>query len=172
LVTATNIAANSITFSWPPVSGATSYEVSVNGGANQPPSSGATGTSHTITGLNPMQTVNITVYALGTLACQKSNASATATTLTDEIFIPNVFSPNGDNKNDVLYVYGNVIQSLRMQVFNQWGEKVFETSDKNTGWNGSYKGKQQPVGVYVYAVRIVTTGGQTIDKKGSITLIR
>lgn len=171
-VVASSISSNSVTFSWNAVVGASSYQVSVNGGANQTPSSGATGTTHTITGLNPMQTVTITVYAIATLDCQKSSGTATAQTVTEEIFIPNVFSPNGDNKNDVLYVYGNIIQSLRMQIFNQWGEKVFETSDKSTGWNGSYKGKQQPVGVYVYVVRIVTTGGTTVDRKGSITLIR
>jgi len=171
-VTATTVTSNSVTFSWPAIPGATGYEVSVNGGSFTAPSSGATGTTHIINGLSPQQTVNITVHALGSLVCQQSTGSATATTLTDEIYVPNIFTPNADGKNDILYVYGNIIQSMRMQVFNQWGEKVFESTDKNSGWDGSYKGRQQPVGVYVYAIRITTTSGNVIDKKGSITLIR
>jgi hypothetical protein len=47
------------------------------------------------------------------------------------LFIPNTFSPNGDGKNDKLIVRGNYIAQMYFAVYNRWGEKVFETSDKN-----------------------------------------
>jgi gliding motility-associated-like protein len=172
VVTATFIGANSVTFSWQAVTGAVSYEVSVNGGTFAAPSSGATGTTHTISGLTPGQTMNITVRAVATDACRNSTGTASAITVTDQVYVPNVFTPNGDGRNDVLYVYGNVIQTMQFQIFNQWGEKIFESSNKSVGWAGTVKSKPQPAGVYVYTLRVTTTNGQTIDRKGSITLVR
>jgi gliding motility-associated-like protein len=61
---------------------------------------------------------------------------------------------------------------MRLQVFNQWGEKIFESTNRLNGWNGEAKGKQQPSGVYVYTLHVVTTTGQVIDRKGAITLVR
>ncbi len=172
VVTPTNIGTNTLTFSWTAVPGATGYEVSINGGAYGPPSTGATGLSHTINGLTPNTTINITVRTIVANACQVSSGSATAITVTDQVFVPNVFTPNGDGKNDVLLVFSNITQSLHFQVFNQWGEKVFETDDKSIGWTGTYKGKPQPSGVYVYTLKLVTTAGLVIDRKGSVTLVR
>ena len=86
--------------------------------------------------------------------------------------MPNVFSPNGDGKNDVLFVYGNYIDQLDMRIFNQWGEQIYAINSKAKGWDGTYKGKAQPVGVYVYALKAVLTDGRTVQMKGSITLVR
>jgi gliding motility-associated-like protein len=96
----------------------------------------------------------------------------TVRTLTDQIYIPNAFTPNGDGKNDVLLVYGYTIQSLRFSVFNQWGEKIFESANQATGWNGNYNGKPQPSGVYMYVCQITYRDGTTEVKKGSINLVR
>ena len=172
VVTPTNIGTNFIIFSWGAVVGANGYEVSVNGGAYGVPSTGSTGLSHTVSGLVPNTIVNITVRTLVTNLCQQSSGSAFDTTVTDQVFIPNVFTPNNDGKNDVLLVFSNITQSLHFQVFNQWGEKVFETDDKSIGWTGTYKGKQQPSGVYIYTLRLVTTAGLVIERKGSVTLVR
>lgn len=176
IVTASNITANSVMFSWGAVTGVTSYEVSTNGGTSfQSPSSGATGTTHTISGLQPLQTVSIIVRVLGTPTCRNSQLSAivTATTLgTKEVFVPNVFTPNSDGRNDVLYVYGNFITSMQLRIFNQWGELIFVSTDKNIGWNGAYKNRIQPVGVYVYTLVAVLSDGTTVKKQGSINLIR
>jgi gliding motility-associated-like protein len=81
-------------------------------------------------------------------------------------------TPNADGKNDILKVYGNYIKSMNLQIYNQWGEKVFETIDINGGWDGNYKGKPQPVGVYIYVLRVETTQGEIVNKKGSVNLIR
>ena len=57
------------------------------------------------------------------------------------IYVPNVFSPNADGNNDMLYVRGNRIESLRFNIYNRWGNKVFETDNVRQGWDGKYRGK-------------------------------
>jgi gliding motility-associated-like protein len=61
---------------------------------------------------------------------------------------------------------------MRMMIFNQWGVKVFETNDYTAGWDGTYKGKPQPVGVYVYVATLQLTDNTTVTKKGTLNLIR
>lgn len=90
----------------------------------------------------------------------------------NDIFIPNVFSPNGDNRNDFFYVLGSVIESVDLSVFNQWGELVFESHSPAEKWNGMFKGKPAAVGVYVYVAKIKTTNGLLLDRKGSVNLVR
>ncbi len=174
VVTSSNITANSIQFNWLAITGASGYQVSVDGGAYITPSSGSTGLLHVVNGLIPNQTVNISVRALGTLACQNATGIGTAKTLLPDvgIFVPNTFTPNADGKNDVLKVYGNYIAKMNLQMYNQWGERVFETNDIAGGWDGNYKGKPQPVGVYIYVLRVENNNGEVVTKKGSINLIR
>jgi len=88
------------------------------------------------------------------------------------IYLPNIFSPNGDNQNDFLYVRGSGIVSLQFEVYNRWGEKVFETSDNSIGWDGTYKGKAVNTGVFVYVLVVSLEDGTDISESGNITLIR
>jgi gliding motility-associated-like protein len=92
--------------------------------------------------------------------------------LNKDIFVPNVFSPNGDGKNDILYIYGNYIQKVEMRIFNQWGEQVDIITTQSKGWDGKHQGKPQPVGVYVYGLEATMTDGRKVRLKGNITLIR
>ena len=92
--------------------------------------------------------------------------------LDKDIFVPNVFSPNGDGKNDWLFVYGNYIASVELHIFNQWGEHITVLTSKTQVWDGKYKGSPQPVGVYVYVLKAVMINGTPINRKGSITLVR
>jgi gliding motility-associated-like protein len=96
----------------------------------------------------------------------------TVNPLDKDVFVPNVFSPNGDGKNELLLVYGNYINKLEMRIFNQWGEQVELVTDKNKGWDGRHKGKAQPVGVYVYTLKATMQDGKVINLKGYITLLR
>jgi gliding motility-associated-like protein len=165
---------NQVTFGWTAVAGATGYQVSTNGSSFGNPSSGATGTTHVVTGLTPSTAVVITVRALGGLACQQSAATVTCHTSLPqlEVYIPNTFTPNGDGRNDVLRVYNNYLKSMNMKIFNQWGELIFASTDISKGWDGYGKGKMQPVGVYIYIVQVVLQDGTVVNKKGSINLIR
>ena len=92
--------------------------------------------------------------------------------LNKDVFVPNVFTPNGDGKNDVLYVYGNYIDKVEMHIFNQWGQQIAVINDKTQGWDGKHKGTAQPVGVYVYVLKAQLSTGKTVNLKGSITLLR
>jgi FOG: PKD repeat len=172
IVQVDSLAVNLVRFKWEAVPDAAGYEVSTNDGMNwTPPSSGTTGLTHTVAGLLPLQTVNLLVKAIG--GCEDViSAPATAKALPDGVFIPNSFTPNGDGLNDVLQVYGYVIKDLHFMVFNQWGEKLHESRRQNNVWDGYYKGKLQPSGVYMYVCRITLNDGAVISKKGSINLIR
>ncbi|MGM0479245.1 MAG: PKD domain-containing protein [Bacteroidota bacterium] len=86
--------------------------------------------------------------------------------------VPSGFSPNGDNNNDFLYVYGGPYETLEFKVYNNWGEVIFETQDASIGWDGTYKGVEQPVGVYVWTVRATTTDGEEHELSGDTSLIR
>ncbi len=96
----------------------------------------------------------------------------TVKALNKDVFVPNVFSPNGDGKNEVLMVYGNYINKVEMRIFNQWGQQIAMINSRTQGWDGTHNGKPQPVGVYVYVLRAEMNDGRIVDLKGSITLIR
>ena len=87
-------------------------------------------------------------------------------------YVPNIFSPNSDGTNDILYVRGENISEVSISIYNRWGEKVFSSNDRNKGWDGSYKGKPCPAEVYVYYVNITFTNGEIKQKKGNVTLVR
>jgi len=173
--TATN---NSVTFQWAAVPGAVSYQVSLdNGSTFSSPSSGAAGTTHTVTGLQPNQAVTIVVKAFGSVACQMSALSDAVTGRSlnpfgDGLYIPNAFSPNGDGKNDIFQVYGTNVKSVTIWVYNQWGSLMLQTTNNAAGWDGTYKGTPQPVGVYVYYVEAIMNDSQKVTKKGTVTLLR
>jgi len=88
------------------------------------------------------------------------------------LFMPNAFTPNGDNENDVLFVEGNVIDEMYLAIYDRWGEKVFESKDKSIGWNGMYKNELLEPDVYGYYLTIKCVNGEEYFKKGNISLIR
>ncbi|MET6999515.1 gliding motility-associated C-terminal domain-containing protein [Chitinophaga defluvii] len=178
VVTAGTTTATSVTFNWTAVPGAIRYEVTLDNGTTFiAPSSGANGTSHTITGLGPNQSVSIRVRAVGNTTCETSALSAAVTGKTsnpqgNNIFVPNLFSPNGDGANDVLLVYSTAIAQMEFRVYNQWGQLVFTSKDQRQGWDGTMGGQKQPVGVYVYALRATMQDGTVVNKRGNVTLLR
>lgn len=88
------------------------------------------------------------------------------------IFIPNSFSPNGDNLNDILFVRSAMVEGMEFLVYDRWGEKVFESTDPAQGWNGSFRGRLCDPGVFVYYLKVRCFDGQVFEKKGNVTLIR
>ncbi len=91
------------------------------------------------------------------------------------IFIPNVFTPNGDFNNDYFEIFGNkdVIRYIDVKIFDRWGEKVFESNDHNFRWDGKYRGQKLSPAVFVYTIRVVFNDERP-EKiyKGSVTLLR
>jgi gliding motility-associated-like protein len=89
-----------------------------------------------------------------------------------DFFVPNAFSPNGDGLNDLANVHGFCVGTYNLQIFNRWGEKVFETTSMSDSWDGSFRGKNMDTGVFVYRADGVTIDGKPFSIKGNITLIR
>jgi len=89
-----------------------------------------------------------------------------------EPFVPNAFTPNGDNINDILYARLKDYQEMRMIIYNRWGQEVFDTRDPQVGWDGTYRGRQLPPDVYGYYVYVLCPNGAEFKKSGSISLIR
>jgi gliding motility-associated-like protein len=87
-------------------------------------------------------------------------------------YIPNSFSPNGDGLNDVFNVIKDNIGSFNLAIYNRWGQNIFNTNDTRFGWDGTYKGLQQPQDFYVYIFKGKNIDGDLIDKKGVLLLLR
>jgi len=84
------------------------------------------------------------------------------------IYVPSAFTPNGDGKNEILLpVYVGIKQLKQFAVFNRWGQKVFSTNNTGKGWNGN-----SLPGTYVWVVEAVNYLGQSMQLKGTVTLIR
>jgi gliding motility-associated-like protein len=94
----------------------------------------------------------------------------------DSIFIPNVFSPNDDQKNDVFFVKSFLIKELNVVIFNRWGQLIYEWEGVNTGWDGrTTSGQLAPEGTYYYMIKGELKDGSEIPKRfmsGSVTLVR
>lgn len=88
------------------------------------------------------------------------------------LYIPNAFSPNGDNENDVLYVRGPAIKDMVFRIYDRWGELVFESFDRLQGWDGTFRGKQMDPDVYDYYLKVICVDDVESIIKGNITLIR
>lgn len=88
------------------------------------------------------------------------------------VYVPNTFTPNADDKNEVLFVRANQISKLYFVIYDRWGEKIFETESLTEGWDGSFRGRALDPDVYVYYLEITCVGGEEYFEQGNITLIR
>jgi gliding motility-associated-like protein len=104
--------------------------------------------------------------------CTVSDSMDVIVSLDSYIDMPNAFSPGSNPNSELKPVHRGAVTLNYFRVFNRWGVKMFETSDINKGWNGTYNGQPQPMGVYVYIVEAVTPSGRKFYKQGNITLIR
>lgn len=89
-----------------------------------------------------------------------------------EVFVPNMFSPNGDGLNDDLCVLGGCFDRMALHVYNRWGELVFATTGTEACWDGRYHGTQAPEGTYLFTLAGERSNGEVLDRTGIITLRR
>jgi len=89
------------------------------------------------------------------------------------IYFPTAFTPNGDFLNDQLRVpQANRNKLVRLRIYNRWGEIIFSTTITGKGWDGTFKGRPQPAGVYAYYLEMRGLSGRKLDQKGTVLLIR
>lgn len=91
---------------------------------------------------------------------------------TEEILIPNCFTPNGDTLNETWFIKGKCVQQLECAIYDRWGVQMRSFSSLTDSWDGTYSGKAVPDGIYFYVVRIVFDSGKTFNAAGPIQLIR
>jgi gliding motility-associated-like protein len=121
----------------------------------------------------PGSSITYTVTGTDTSGCQ---GRATVVIVTDSLFLPNVFSPNGDGINDVLLLNYHGDAFYQILIFDRWGREIFQTKDKLVMWDGRTSGGENaPEGVYFMAVRII--GDDAIPQKDKqkvfhVTLLR
>ena len=124
---------------------------------------------------NPVKTTSYTVTVTDENDCTATDVvTVTVITCFESVFIPNAFSPNGDHKNDTLYVRSlpNTITKMELLIFSRWGEKVFSTTDKNLGWDGRFKDEELPPGVFGYGLKFTCHELQEYIKKGNVSIIK
>lgn len=86
-------------------------------------------------------------------------------------FLPTMFSPNNDGVNDELCVLSDCVKSVSLEIYNRWGELIFQSSDQGDCWDGTYKSKKVNAGSYVYKMNVTLTNQQVVEKSGTITVV-
>lgn len=88
------------------------------------------------------------------------------------LYIPNSFTPNGDNTNDDWLIFGTGIKTMELEIFNRWGELIFRSNDPFKGWNGFYNGKPAEAGTYAYKLVITAHSSSRKELTGHLNLLR
>ncbi len=124
----------------------------------------------------PEGTTEYIIYVYDNFGCSKTDTVFlfVKDVICDEpfIYVPNAFTPNIDQKNDVLMVRSDILSDVYFAIYDRWGEKMFETTDINKGWDGTYKGRKCDPAVYVYYIDATCISKEKYIKKGNITLIK
>ncbi|MBX3162904.1 MAG: gliding motility-associated C-terminal domain-containing protein [Bacteroidetes bacterium] len=87
------------------------------------------------------------------------------------IFVPNIFTPNGDNLNETFKPVVRGQKEYRFQIFNRWGQKIFETTDINQGWDGTFRGELAKADSYVWKITVVSAKEEKV-LNGTVNLER
>jgi gliding motility-associated-like protein len=118
----------------------------------------------------------ICVWALteGLDNCYDSVCKKVNNTFQVEVNIPNVFTPNGDGKNDVFNITIKGEEIYDLKIWNRWGGKVFESTNSKVQWNGKTNntGEDNPEGTYYFVFKYQLRGKSEVTVRGSITLLR
>jgi gliding motility-associated-like protein len=127
----------------------------------------------------PLQTTSYTLAAFDENGCRAADQILIRVDLVSRLFIPNAFSPNGDNINDrfVIFAASEVQQIDRLLIFDRWGTQVFfaqnfAPNDESFGWDGLHRGQPCAPGVYVYFAEVSFIDGRTELFRGDVTLVR
>lgn len=89
-----------------------------------------------------------------------------------DVFVPNVFSPNGDGSNDYLVVYGPHLFDFTLEIYDRWGKRVFQTKDQKESWDGTFNNEILSPQTFVYMLTGETVLGETIKIEGNVTIIK
>ncbi len=126
----------------------------------------------------PSQSILYTLVVEDNQGCAVSDSIAILVEeKTTQIFVPTIFSPNGDGLNEILGIYAPFgVREVRfMEIYDRWGSLIFRqehfAADGAVGWDGRMDGKPLLPGVYVWVLEIELEDGATLKKRGDVTLI-
>ncbi len=122
---------------------------------------------------SPQQTTWYVASGYTAAGCSNKDSVLVKVIVNENAFIPNAFSPNGDGVNDVFRI-GNLIQQriMAFSIFDRWGEEVYKAGINENGWDGTYRGRQMPLGTYYYYIQLALPDGSMKTYRGDLTLIR
>jgi gliding motility-associated-like protein len=126
----------------------------------------------------PQKDILYRFTAFNTEGCQAEGSMMVRVETNQKVYIPNVFSPNGDSNNEYFTIFARNISNIKtLRIFNKWGEMVFEKQNfepnkPELGWNGMHRDIQVKPDVYVYYAEIEFFGGEIKLFKGDVTLMR
>jgi gliding motility-associated-like protein len=119
------------------------------------------------------QEVEFNIEMIATNGCKTIDTLTARMFDRADVFLPNMFTPNGDGINDLFKINPVGIQTLNyFRVFNQWGKMIFQTNRLAEGWDGYYDNQLQPLASYNWLLEAIDTKGKLIQKAGTVTLIR
>jgi gliding motility-associated-like protein len=122
---------------------------------------------------SPSVTTTYTVTVTNGQGCQGTDSVTVFVDINcGQLFIPNAFSPNGDNENDILYVRGKCIEQMKFAIFDRWGEEVFSCTDQSKGWDGSFNGQPCETSTFMYYLKATLNNGTEVNKSGTILLVK
>lgn len=125
-----------------------------------------------ITTASPIDSTRYTVLIIDENGCTDEDEVLVLVNFVKGVGVPSAFSPNGDGNNDILYVKGLGLAAVNLIVYNRYGEVVFETSDQNIGWDGTFKGRDENPGVFTWVLHYDFVTGDKGFQRGNTTLIR
>ena len=115
---------------------------------------------------------NVCLVAYNQYDCTDTVCHTVATLINPLLDMPNAFTPGRFGQNGIFKVAGFGITKLMFRIYNRWGQLVFQSTNQDNGWDGSYQGTPQPMGVYAYTVEAEFSNGKRATRKGDLTLIR
>lgn len=121
---------------------------------------------------NASNTYNACVVAFNPAGCPDTACIDVTVKIIPGADVPNAFSPNGDGKNDRVFIRGFGIAKISWRIYSRWGELVYFSNDYLQSWDGTFKGKLLPQDVYHYVLDLEFSDGNKAIKKGDITLLR
>jgi gliding motility-associated-like protein len=120
----------------------------------------------------PQVTTTYYLTVTDAIGCSAHDSVVVIVLLCSDVHVPNAFTPNDDNHNDhfsLLYPGSFIMSSL--EVYNRWGQLVFQTNDPTTGWDGTWRNRDAPTGTYAWIVR-GTCNDEQLIRSGNVTLLR
>jgi gliding motility-associated-like protein len=121
--------------------------------------------------MKPLETTTYCATVTNANGCKREACVEVQVRAESTLYIPNVFTPNGDGINDEFHIASYNLSEFDIKIFNRWGQLLFQTNDPLKGWDGSFRG-QTVAGVYVFTLKAKGNDGSEYRKSGHITLIQ